>query len=176
VKEREFLGRKIYSLSLPPTPKPDGSGTIERSLSYTASGGYVAFSTDDAILETYLRSSENTGKTLRETAGLAEAAEKIGGMNTGLFGYENSSETVRVMLETLKNDSGILEKMLAMTPLGPKIGGKDGSGLKGWLDFSLLPSFDKITKYFHFTVYTGSVAADGLSYKIFSPTPPLLKK
>jgi hypothetical protein len=176
VKEREFLGRKIYSLSLPPTPKPDGSGTIERSLSYAASGGYVALSTDDAILETYLRSSENTGKSLRETPGLAEAAEKIGGMNTGLFGYENSSETMRVMLETLKNDSGNLEKMLAMTPLGPKIGGKDGSGLKDWLDFSLLPSFDKITKYFHFMVYSGSVAADGLSYKMFSPTPPLLKK
>jgi len=177
VKEREFLGRKIYSLSLPPTPSPDGSSTIQRTLSYAASGGYVAFSTDDAILETYLRSSENTGKTLRESPGLAEAAEKIGGMNTGLFGYENSSETMRVMLETLKNDSGNLEKMLAVTPLGPKLSGKEGSGgLKDWLDFSLLPPFDKIAKYFHFTVYSGSVTPDGLSYKMFSPTPPQLKK
>ena len=113
---------------------------------------------------------------MRETAGLAEAAEKIGGMNTGLFGYENSKESMRVLLETLKNDSGNLEKMLAMTPLGPKIGGKDGSGLKEWLDFSLLPSFDKITKYLHFMVYSGSFTADGLSYKMFSPTPPMLKK
>ncbi|HKS37533.1 MAG TPA: hypothetical protein VJW76_10115 [Verrucomicrobiae bacterium] len=176
VKEREFLGRKIYSLSLPPTPSPDGSSTIQRTLSYAASGGYIALSTDDAILETYLRSSENTGKTLRESPGLAEAAEKIGGMNTGLFGYENSSETMRVMLETLKNDSGNLEKMLAVTPLGPKLSGKDGGGLKAWLDFSLLPSFDKIAKYFYFTVYSGSVTPEGLSYKMFSPTPPQLKK
>lgn len=177
VKEREFLGRKIYCLALPPTPSPDGSSTIQRTLSYAASGGYVALSTDDAILETYLRSSENTGKTLRESPGLAEAAGKIGGMNTGLFGYENSSETMRVLLETLKNDSGNLEKMLAVTPLGPKLAGKEGGGgLKDWLDFSLVPSFDKIAKYFYFTVYSGSVTPDGLSYKMFSPTPPQLKK
>ena len=35
-------------------------------------------------------------------AGLADAAQKVGGMGTGLFGYENASETMRVTLEALK--------------------------------------------------------------------------
>jgi hypothetical protein len=175
IKERELLGRKVYSLTLPGAPNPDGSMT-QRNLSYSASGGYLALSTDDALLETYLRSGENTGKTLRDTVGLAEAAQKIGGMSTGMFGYENTSETVRVLLETLKNDYGTVEKLLLMMPFVPKPGGKDSKGLKDWVDFSLLPPFDQIAKYFYFTVYSGSANADGLSYKVFSPTPPQLKK
>jgi len=175
IKERELLGRKVYSLTLPSAPNPDGSPS-QRSLSYSAGGGYVAISTDDAILESYLRSGDTTGKTLREAAGLVDAAQKIGGLSTGLFGYENTSETMRVTLETLKNDSGGLEKLLAMMPFAVRFEGKDGKGFKDWLDFSLLPTFDQIAKYFYFTIYSGSANADGMSYKIFSPTPPQLKR
>jgi hypothetical protein len=174
-KEREFLGRKIYTLALPSMPSPDGSAGAPHNLSYAAGAGYVAMSTDEAMLENFLRSSESSGKALRETAGLADAAQKIGGMSTGLFGYENAGETMRGILDALKNDSSSLEKMLGMMPLPPKFSAKDGKGLKDWLDFSLLPPFDQISKYFHFSVYTGSANADGLSYKVFSPTPPQLK-
>jgi hypothetical protein len=175
-KEREFLGRKIYTFALPSLPTTEGSAGAPRNLSYAAGAGYVAMSTDETMLENFLRSSESTGKALRETAGLADAAQKIGGMNTGLFGYENASESMRVVLETLKNDSSSLDKMLGMMPMVPRLSGKDGKGLKDWLDFSLLPPFDQISKYFYFTVYSGSANAEGLSYKMFSPTPPQLKK
>jgi hypothetical protein len=47
--------------------------------------------------------------------------------------------------------------------------------VKDWFDFSLLPEFDKVAKYFHFTVSTGSATADGLVFRYFSPTPPQLK-
>ena len=174
IKERELLGRKVYSLAMPGA-NPDGS-LSQRNFSYTASGGYLAMSTDDALLETYLRSSDNTGKALRDSAGLNDAAQKIGGMSTGLFGYENTSETLRVTLEALKNDSGMLEKMLALAPFAARFNGNDGKGLKDWLDFSLLPPFEQIAKYFYFTVYSGSANADGLNYKLFSPTPPALRK
>jgi hypothetical protein len=83
---------------------------------------------------------------------------------------------MRATLETLKKDSDSLERVLGLTPLGPLLNTKGGHGLKDWTDFSLLPSFESIAKYFHFTVYAGSANADGLSYKVFSPTPPLLKK
>ncbi|HXG47529.1 MAG TPA: hypothetical protein VNO52_07890, partial [Methylomirabilota bacterium] len=39
-KEREFLGRKVYALGLPPAPVPGGGPPVERTLHYTASGGY----------------------------------------------------------------------------------------------------------------------------------------
>ena len=169
-----MLGRKVYSFTFP-SANPDGS-LKQNTWSYAAGGGYLALSSDEAVLENYLRSSDNTGKTLRDAAGLADAAQKIGGMSTGLFGYENTSETMRASLEALKNDSGTVEKMIRLTPFAAKLGGQDGKGLKDWVDFALLPSFDLIAKYFHFTVYSGSANADGLSYKLFSPTPPQLKK
>jgi len=178
VKEREFLGRKVYTMSLPSTGEPGGKKR-DRVLSYTASGGYVVFSTDVATFEEYLRG--NTANSLRDAAGLSEAAQKIGGMGTGLFGYQNQAETMRATLETLKKESGTLAKMFGAA-LGPnataeaKAGEGKENKVKEWFDFTLLPSFDRISKYFYITVWNGAVTSDGFSLKLFSPTPPQLKK
>ena len=79
-------------------------------------------------------------------------------------------------MEALKNDPGSLERMLAMTPIGSRLNKKEGGGLKDWLDFSLLPSFDRVAKYFYFTVYGGSATAEGISFKVFAPTAPALRE
>jgi hypothetical protein len=177
VKEREFLGRTVYTLGLPPSPAPGGGKPVDRTLHYTASGGYVALSTDVAMLEEFLRSGDSTAKALRDTPGLAGAAQKIGGMNTGLFGYENQLETSRALVETLKKDSGTLANLFASSPFAGRFGMEDGANkLKEWVDFSLLPPFDAIAKHFHLNLYTGSVTGEGLSFKIFTPNPPQLKK
>lgn len=175
VKEREFLGRKVYSIGLPASAEPGGAKPVEKSLHYAASGSYVALSTDVALLEEYLRGNEVKG--LRETAGLAEAAQKVGGMGTGLFGYENQSESMRTLVETMKKESGSLANLLASSPLAGRLGmGEDNKKFKDWVDFSLLPSYDQISKYFYFNVWSGSVNADGLNFKFFGPNPPRLKK
>ena len=173
IKEREFLGRKVYAMNLQPTPAAGQPQQKQnRMLSYAASGGYVVFSTDVATLEEYLRG--NTPSSLKDAPGLTDAAQKIGGMGTGLFGYENQAETMRATFETLKKESGALSSLFK-SPLSQ--GGEENeSKLKEWVDFSLLPSFDRISKYFYFTVWGGSVTSDGLSIKMFSPTPPQLKK
>ena len=44
-----------------------------------------------------------------------------------------------------------------------------------WVDFSLLPSFDTVAKYFSFSVYGGSFTPDGFALKFFMPTPPQLR-
>jgi hypothetical protein len=36
----------------------------------------------------------------------------------------------------------------------------------------MLPDFDAVSKYFYFSVYSGSTTADGLSFKAFAPRPP----
>jgi hypothetical protein len=175
-KEREFLGRKIYSVPLPGAPAPGAdfsdASPAPRSLSYTASGGYVAISTDASILEEYLRSNDSQQKSLRETAGLTGAAAKVGGYSTGLFGYENQAETSRAVFEALRNSSATNSSTtlpgLALLPIA--------GNLKDWMDFSLLPPFDKISKYFGFNVYTGSSSPDGLTFKMFAPTPAALRK
>ena len=176
-QEREFLGRKVYSFPLPGVPAGDGGKASKLTLNFSPSGGYLALSTDSAMLEEFLRSNEGTGKILRETPGLNEAAQRVGGMNSGLFGYENQSETMRVAFETMKNDFDKLAKLLSLAALKDKLSpAGEAKELKDWFDFSLLPSFDKMAKYFHFIVYGGSANASGLSWKMFAPVPPEMKQ
>jgi hypothetical protein len=175
-KEREFLGRKVYALSLPASMGGAGGKPVERTLHYAASGGYVALTTDLALLEEYLRSNDGSGKPLRELPGLAEAAQKVGGLGTGFFTFENQRETTRAEIETLKKESGSLGLLLGATPFGDRLGMGDGGKLKEWIDLSLLPPYEQISKYFYHTVTGGAVTPDGFSVKIFSATPPELKK
>ena len=174
--EREFLGRKIYSVPLPniPLPMSDASKpTGPRTLNYAAASGYVVMSTDNSILEEYLRSSESKAKALKEVAGLAEATQKVGGLGTLIFGYENQAETSRISFDLLKKDP-TTANVLGMLP---SMMGATGSEMnfKEWFDFSLLPDFDKISKYFNFMVYAGGTTREGLSFKAYSPVPPGLK-
>jgi hypothetical protein len=180
-EEREFLGRKIYSVALQGMMIPMGGGQgggMPQTLSYAASGGYVAFSSDAGLVEEYLRSSEGQRTALREAPGLADAAQKVTGPGSSLFGYENQVETTRTMFEALRKNP---------SPPAAAAGGAPGllpSGLnvpatvqsvKGLMDFSLLPNFDSIAKYFYFTVYGASANVDGLSLKVFAPVPPGLR-
>jgi len=174
--EREFLGHKIYSIPLPASPASKGASSAPRTLSYACSGGYVAITMDNGILEEYLRSSQNQGKTLRETAGLSDATQKVGGSGTTMFGYSNESESVRALFDALKKDSNSASLLGSLGSLAAATGLADESKLKEWVDISLLPTYDKIAKYFYFTVYAGGTTADALNFKIFSPMPPQLKK
>jgi hypothetical protein len=177
--EREFLGRKICSVPLPPfnlllsaAAKPSPA----RTLHFAASGGYVALSTDATFLEEYLRSSQGPVKALREKPGLAEAAEKVGGTGTCLFGYENEVETLRATFDAMKKDPGSAANAdsLGLFPGLPRLAGAERH-FKGWMDYSLAPPFDKVAQYFCFTVYGGSASVDGLTFKFFAPTPPALR-
>ncbi len=173
MKEREFLGRKVYTLNLPQGGRRERGAppTPDRTLSFTASGTYVAIATDASILEEYLRG--NPEKTLREVPGLAAAADKVGGMGTGLFGFENQKETTRTVFETLRKESGSLANLLGNSPIAGRLGMKDDKNkFKEWFDFSLLPPFDQVSKYFGISVYAGSVTADGIQFKAYAPTPP----
>ena len=177
-KEREFLGRKIYSVSMPGPAAPGGNFSDSatpppaRSLNYTASGSYVAISTDASLVEEYLRSADSQQKALRETPGLTEATAKVGGSSTGLFGYENQAETTRAVFEALRNNS-----TNASSSMVPGLGALQNAGsLKDWMDFSLLPPFDKVSKYFGFNVYAASSSSDGILFKMFAPVPAGLRK
>ena len=178
-EEREFLGRKIFSVPVPPLPflmSVPSRPRPARTLSCAASGRYVAMSTDTALLEEFLRSSESQAKPLREKTGLLEAAQKVGGMGTGLFSYENEADTMRTAFETAKNDPGASTNGLgpSVFPGLPGIAGPE-QNLKEWMDFSLLPAFDRVAQYFYFSVYAGSANVDGLTLKVFTPTPPALR-
>ncbi len=156
---REFLGKKIHTLTLRAAP-----GTTQgNSIYLAASGGYLALSGDTAMLEEYLRSADGKVKPLAETAGLAEAAQRVGGPGGGLFGYQNSREIMRSTFKLLKN-SAQADAALKMFP----------AAVREWADFNLLPEFEPVQKYFYISVFAGSANADGLTLKMFHPRPPQL--
>jgi hypothetical protein len=178
-QEREFLGRKIYSIKTPQLPMTTPAPSAPRTLHYSASAGYVAFSTDVSLLEEYLRSGEGQSKPLRETPGLTEAAQKVGGQNTGLFAYENQSETMRVSFETLKKSVGgpTNRSSNPFNPLASSIpfAGPEKS-YKDWMDYSLAPGVLIEWRNTFTTPFMRQRQRDGITFKFFCPTPPALKK
>jgi len=174
--EREFLGRKIFSLPMPNLGLPGTGGDKPgppRTLSCAASGGYVAISTDVAMLEEYMRSSESQARTLGETPGLMEAAQKVLGPGTVLFGYQNQVESARTEFELLKKEGASITNMMTMLP-GVFGLPSPQNAIKQLTDYSLLPPFDGLAKYFHFTVYGVGASVDGVTFKWFAPIPPKL--
>jgi hypothetical protein len=193
--EREFLGRKIYSIGLGAAQLANGDKTGPRALNLASANGYVAISMDSATLEEFLRSGEKPGKPLREVAGFAAAGQQVGGDGTSYFSYENQRETMRTTFALYKqfgNGGGggpapsLLD--LVMTLAGPgelaSVGSPAGllgmvTGVKyfkGWADVSLLPDYDQVAKYFNFTVSAGSATPEGLALKVYAPTASDLKK
>jgi hypothetical protein len=179
--EREFLGRKVCSIPLPPNLSLSPLGSSGRSapatLHYAASHDYVALSTDALLVEDYLRGSQGQGRALRDALGLTEAAQKVVGPGTDLFGYENLAELVRARYEALRQAAPAPSPSAEPAPWPSPPGAADQERSPSeWMDFSLLPPFDKLAKYFHFAVYGGSVTVEGLTYQLFLPTPPGTRK
>jgi hypothetical protein len=175
ITDREFIGHKIYSVPLPaaPSPVPGAIAPAPRSLSYSCSGGYLALSLDPGMLEEYLRSSENQGKSLRDTPGLSEATQKVAGSGTSLFGYSNEGESMRVFFDLLKQNPGT-DPLSGAAPVAAAVG-MGAMKTSDWFDISLLPTYDKVSKYFYMSVYSVGANADGLTFKAFTPTPPQFK-
>ncbi len=171
-REREFLGRRIYSFTWPAM----GAGK-DSPVTYTASGGYVAISGDESLIEEYLRSNDGRNKPLRDTVGLNDAAQKVGGMNTGFFGYENKNESMRASFEAAKrnpNKIAILPGAASLPPLGVPSG--EPLTMTNWFDPALLPAYERVAKYFFMDVAAVNVSPGAITFKLFSPTPPQLRK
>jgi hypothetical protein len=161
-KPREFLGRKIYSVALRPATVP-GGGSQPRSLYISSCGGYLALSSNNGILEEFLRNADGQTKSLRDNAGLSSLMQHLGGAGGGLFGYENQRETMRVTFKVVKNTIVADETMKIFPP-----------AVREWLDLSLLPDYDAVSKYFYLSAFAGSANSDGLTFKVFTPRPPQL--
>jgi hypothetical protein len=176
--ERDFLGRKIFSAPMPAVPMAGGDigvAPVPRTLYWAAAGSYVPVSTDATMLEEYLRSSERQGKSLRETPGLVEAMSRVVGPGTSLFMYENQVETMRASFEALRKDSGSARANV-LNPLNAIMGlAGQAIDLKDFMDYSLLPAFDKVENYFSFAVHGGAANVDGLTFQTYSPVPPGLR-
>lgn len=159
---RDFLGHKIYTIALRPQPTRDGSTPTPSYLYLSASSSYLALSKTTSILEDFLRNPE-AKNSLRETPGIADAASHVGGTGGGIFTCENQRETMRAAFKLMKSST---ESDSAMKMFPP--------AFRDWADFTLLPDYTAVAKYFYLSVMGGSTDTDGLTLKIFAPRPPQL--
>lgn len=75
----------------------------------------------------------------------------------------------------MKKDPAALDALLSFNPL-PSMGGRTVErGFREWLDPTLLPPFEAVARYFHFTVFGAKTANDGITFRSFAPTPPALR-
>ena len=160
---REFLGRKIHTIGLKPATASATGAAQPRSLFISSSGGYLAMSSSSAILEEFLRNVDGQNKPLRENAGLNSALQHLGGAGGGLFGYENQRETMRVTFKLMRNTVAA-DAAMKLFP----------AKYREWLDFSLLPDYDAVSKYFYISTFAGNANTEGLTFKFFTPHPPQL--
>jgi hypothetical protein len=125
-------------------------------------------SPDISVLQDFLRSAGKPPRPLTQAAGLADAVQHIGGMGNGLFGYQDNRVVMRAAFNSLKQSAaGSLagQPTLALMP----------KSLVDMLDYSLLPDYDQVAKYFYFSVFTGTTTPEGITFKGFYPRPPQLK-
>ena len=167
---RRLGDHTVYSFELAEFPDPSTGELVKMELLLAARDGYMAVSTDADLLQMFL-----DGKTMGSLAkrdGLATAATSVGGMDSGIFGYQNDRDMVLSTIDTLRDNTDQFDMILSMIPM-------DNLGevsLGEWLDFSLLPTGSKIAKYFDFTVYGAETNDRGISLKMFSPRPATLKR
>ena len=172
-EEDEIEGRTLYSYHF-------GNFVDEKetTLHAVAVGEYVVFSQDLKAIKSYLDGPKEGAKPLAKLAGLNQAAKKVGGLDGGAFGFENSKIMARGLFTVLKKNPNLISDAFGGLPQGidPDTGlpiGGDRFG--GWLDFKLLPEFKQISKYLHYTVVGVRADKQGIRMGIFMPTPPASK-
>ena len=173
-EERELDGRTIYTY-----PVGGAFEGAEQAVHLTSVGEYLVLSLDEKALERFLKGPKKDAKKLIDLPGLKKAADKVGGFKSGMFAYENQKPMARSIFNLLHENPGFLEGMLGGLPgrIDPDTGlPVQGPNISEWLDFKLLPEFKKVSKYFHYTVSGMQVTQQGISLRVFAPTPPELKK
>jgi len=171
-RQREFLGRMIHSASTPLTLE-DGS-IVPGTQYYCAAGPFhVGLADDASLLEDYLRGGSPNQRPLAARPGLAEAARMVGGMSTGFFTYDNKGESMRAFFDSAQKDSLNAISILKTMRVGAKTG--EEGGFLNWFDWTLLPPFERVARYFHFSVATLARDTQGYVYRWFAPAPPALR-
>jgi hypothetical protein len=160
---RDYHGHKIYSIGVRPKRIPGGKSVPQPPLLLSSASGYLAITTDESSMEEFLRSGDGDVKPLRENPALIDAAAHVGGMSAGLLSYQNARDAMRISFKQMKNITAN-DPTLKMMP----------QNVQDWVDFSLLPDYDAVSKYFYISVFTAGSNADGLYVKVFNPRPPQL--
>lgn len=176
-QDEEFLGKRIVVIQAGVKMGADGKPAGPKNFYAAATRGYLAIGTERELIEDFIRGGNNS-RGLTDMNGFRRAAEKVGGLGTGWFFYENPAETLNLLLTSLKKDPNALQRffgpsMFNMILVDPnkKAGNKPEKTMQQRVAeyIRLLPNFNQIAKYLSFTV--GSVSTDASGILVRSHTP-----
>ena len=172
-EEEEIEGRTLYSYNF-----GNFIDNQEASVHMMAVGEYVMFSQDLKAMKQYLDGPEEEAKPLAKFSGLNQAAKKVGGMDSGAFGFENTKIMAQGVFTMLKKNPDLISNAFRGRPQGidPDTGlPVQENRFSEWLDFQLLPEFKQISKYFNFSVVGVRADKQGIRMGIYIPTAPASK-
>ena len=150
LEEREFLGRRFYSV-VPPLamPSQQASGAARR-LHFVASERYVGFAFEPALLENWLRNMDTPGASLARRPGWREALAAVGG-GRGWVGYEDYAALAKYFWWAARSDPGHLPQAQVPGPLGFRLHlHSDPEQFRRWFDPQALPAWEAVGRYFGF--------------------------
>lgn len=176
-QDEEFLGKRIVVIQAGVKMGTDGKPAGPKSFYAAATRGYLAIGTERELIEDFIRGGNNS-RGLTDMNGFRRAAEKVGGLGTGWFFYENPAETLNLLLTSLKKDPNALQRFfgpsmfnIILVDPNKKAGNKPEKTMQQRVAeyIRLLPNFNQIAKYLSFTV--GSVSTDASGILVRSHTP-----
>ena len=84
-------------------------------LHFVASGMYVAFSTNESMLESYLRSAKGPGRPLKSKPEFQQAVNAVGGFKSGYVYYQSLESSVGLMYENVReNPESLFSGLMGM--------------------------------------------------------------
>lgn len=178
-KEAEFLGQRIVSLPAGVEIGADGKPAGPKFVHVTTGRGYLVIGTDRERVEDFIRGGSKAS-SLAETAGFRKAAEAVGGLGTGWLFYQNPVSTMKMMLQAVKSDPDLVDKLIGAkanppAPTGPGSvpGGLNPDELRKQVAeyIRLLPDFEALEKYLNFSIGTVSTEKGGILLRSFTPEP-----
>ena len=167
---RRLGDHTVYSFGLIDIPDPTTGEMVKMEILFGGKDGYLVAGTDAKLLQAHL--DGNTAESLSGRASLAAAAAKVGGLQSGFFGYQNDRSIIRYAASSLNDNTAMLDAALSVIPTG-ELGEVT---LSGWFDLSLLPSGAELDQYFDFAVYGSVNDSRGITLKFFLPRPASLKR
>jgi hypothetical protein len=179
-KEEEFLGKRIFGMPAGVKIGVGGKPQGQRHIYATTARGYMAIGTERELVEDFIRGGSKANG-LTEISGFRQAAEKVGGLGTGWFFYENPAETLNMLLTSFKQNPNALQdlfgpfmfKAIVVNPNKPAGKQPQKSVQERVAEYvKLLPDFDQIAKYLSFTVGSAMTDAEGILVRSYTPDGP----
>jgi hypothetical protein len=191
--QRELLGHTIYSVDLsglmpmlggPPAKKPmqapgGGPGAPKMSLSaFTVTDTHLIFGSESVVEQTIRTLSSNRAESISSTAWFNKAKSNIPSA-VGIAGLQNNAASGELLWSTIrqsvKPDKAVsgdknneITVGLTSQSIFPQIMFSRSDGM---IDFSLLPEFEAVKKYFGISTFYGISRQDGFFFEFKYLTP-----